>query len=476
MHDTSLNHTALAQYKTGNLQQAANSLIKILESQPENIDAIRLLATICSELGNLDLAMTWLDTVVKVSGQADNLRGLLHDINRKNIRERISLCMIVKNEENNLMKCLMHAKPIVDEMVIIDTGSTDRTRNIARAYGARIYDLQWTNDFSAARNFALSKAACNWILVLDADEAIAFIDHEMFGNLVKETTDDSVAFSFIRRNYVDQTHVSGWTANDGHYPREEAGTGFFTDEVVRLFPNRRALSFKNPVHEHIEHSLMSMGIKMKKCNVTVHHYGLLNEDKVAAKVKYYYDLGKSYLKENRDLDFRALYDFAVQTSTLGKYEEAIQYFEKVIGIKPDFSLAFKSMGNAYYNLKRYKDAKSSYEKAIQLDPQLKHKMPMYPLCAIYTGNAEAAIPILYALTGQNPSNPFYLFLFAVVFICTGRKEKGIEYLSRLYDMQFDYKALLLDVTKMLRSHKKFDYALLLEEAHESISSNDLNNL
>jgi O-antigen biosynthesis protein len=470
MNKTGSNNTAFAQYKAGNLQQAANSLIKILESQPENVYAIRLLATICSELGNLDLAMACLDPVVKKNGQSDNLKSLLHDINQEKILETISLCMIVKNEENKLMKCLTYANPIVDEMIIIDTGSTDRTKKIARAFGAKVFDFTWTNNFSDARNFSLSKALGKWILVLDADEIIAFTEHETFRKLVKETTADSVAFSFIRRNYVTQAHVSGWKPHDGHYSREEAGTGFFTDGVVRLFPNRHDLSFRNPVHEHIEPSLIRMGIEMKECNVTVHHYGLLDDNKVSAKVKYYHNLGKTYLEQNGDTDFRVLYDFAVQTSTLGKYEEAIQYFEKVICIKPDFPLAFKSMGNAYFNLKRYKDAKSSYEKAMKFDPQLKHEMPMYPLCAIYTGNAEAAIPVLHALTEHNPSNPFFLFLFAVVFICTGRREEGIEYLSNLYDMKYDYKSSLLDITKMLRSHKKFDYALLLEEAYESINS------
>jgi tetratricopeptide (TPR) repeat protein len=219
-----------------------------------------------------------------------------------------------------------------------------------------------------------------------------------------------------------------------------------------------------------------MGIKMIKSKVTVHHYGLLNEERVSTKVKYYYNLGKTYLEEKGGTDFRSLYDFAVQTSTLGKYEEAIQYFEKVIGINPNFSLAFKSMGNAYLNLQRYEDAKSSYEQAIRLDPQLKHEIPMYSMCALYTGNAEAAIPILNELTGQNPSNPFYLFMFAVVFICTGRKEKGVEYLSKLCGMQFDYKTQLMNITKMLRSQRKYDYALLLEEADELINSHDRNSL
>ena len=70
----------------------------------------------------------------------------------------ISLCMIVKNEEKVLARCLDSLVSLVDEMVIVDTGSTDRTREIAAGYGARVYEFDWVDDFSAARNFAFSKA------------------------------------------------------------------------------------------------------------------------------------------------------------------------------------------------------------------------------------------------------------------------------------------------------------------------------
>jgi len=70
----------------------------------------------------------------------------------------LSLCMIVKNEENNLLRCLKSVKEIVDEMVIVDTGSTDRTVEIAEGFGANVYYYKWNNDFSAARNFAMDKS------------------------------------------------------------------------------------------------------------------------------------------------------------------------------------------------------------------------------------------------------------------------------------------------------------------------------
>ncbi len=84
----------------------------------------------------------------------------------------LSLCMIVKNEEKHLARCLSSVKDVADEIVIVDTGSTDKTIEIAESFSAKIFHFDWVNDFSAARNFALSKCTGDWILYLDADEEL----------------------------------------------------------------------------------------------------------------------------------------------------------------------------------------------------------------------------------------------------------------------------------------------------------------
>ncbi|MGE5576076.1 MAG: glycosyltransferase [Syntrophothermus sp.] len=99
--------------------------------------------------------------------------------------QRVSLCMIARDEEDSLPACLEAATPEVDEIIVVDTGSTDRTKEIAAGYGGglartgganqpivRIFDFPWADDFAAARNFSLGKASGDWILVLDADEVI----------------------------------------------------------------------------------------------------------------------------------------------------------------------------------------------------------------------------------------------------------------------------------------------------------------
>lgn len=85
---------------------------------------------------------------------------------------KLSLCMIVKNEQETLAKCLNSVKGIVDEMIIVDTGSTDKTPKIAQQFGAKVHSFNWCDDFAKARNASLSYATGQWILVLDADEIL----------------------------------------------------------------------------------------------------------------------------------------------------------------------------------------------------------------------------------------------------------------------------------------------------------------
>ena len=92
----------------------------------------------------------------------------------------ISLCMIVKNEEAVLARCLDSIADLMDEIIIVDTGSTDHTKEIAAKYTSQIYDFKWTSDFSAARNFSFSKANMDYIYTADADEVLDDFNHERF--------------------------------------------------------------------------------------------------------------------------------------------------------------------------------------------------------------------------------------------------------------------------------------------------------
>src|SRR3989338_10012371 len=100
-------------------------------------------------------------------------------------RPTLSACMIVKNEEKFLAQCLQSIKNAVDEIIVVDTGSTDRTVEIAQSFGAKIYYHPWRNSFSEARNHSLSYATCDWILQIDADEALEQSDIPLLHKLIQ---------------------------------------------------------------------------------------------------------------------------------------------------------------------------------------------------------------------------------------------------------------------------------------------------
>jgi glycosyltransferase involved in cell wall biosynthesis/Tfp pilus assembly protein PilF len=383
-------------------------------------------------------------------------------------RPGLSLCMIVKDEENCLARCLLSAMPVVGEMVIVDTGSTDRTKEIAKTFGARVYDFEWTGDFSEARNLSLSEATGNWILVLDADETISPLDYDRLTKIVKGNTDHPAAYSIITRNYVRPTYIIGWTCNDGQYAEEEAGTGWYPSPKVRLFTNDNRIRFENPVHEIVEHSLKRHGIKIRKCDIPVHHYGQLDTDHYDAKSEAYYLLGKKKLEEEGE-NLKTLIELAVQAEgKLGKYEEAVDLWKRVLKIDPGNKKALLNMGCTCFKLEKYEPARTSSKIVMELDPGLKEAVIIYTTCEVLIGDMEKTIPILENLLKKVPEYPLAIAVLAAVYGMGDDKEKGLEHIQYLMKMGFLCAEYLHNLSERLVSVDKNDSAVsLLEFAVES---------
>lgn len=147
---------------------------------------------------------------------------------------RISQCMIVKDEEENIRKALSWGKGIIWEQIVVDTGSRDRTVQIAESMGARVYHYTWTDDFSAAKNYAISKAGGEWIAFLDADETFVPGDGEKLPGILRRlgsTRAEGVA--------------AGWMQLDEDGRVSAAGT------QIRIFRNRANLGYRRRIHEQL---------------------------------------------------------------------------------------------------------------------------------------------------------------------------------------------------------------------------------
>jgi len=170
-------------------------------------------------------------------------------------RPRISLCMIVKNEEENIGLCLKNAAPCVDQMVVVDTGSVDRTVEIAEEHGATVYHHPWENDFARARNQSLSYATGDWILYLDADEILSSPNYRLLAEAVNQKK-----FAGLYFNILSCSHD---------------GVETFSLLSCRLFRNRPSFRFEGALHEQITPAILKRG-KIGRSEVNILHYGYLD--------------------------------------------------------------------------------------------------------------------------------------------------------------------------------------------------------
>ena len=173
-------------------------------------------------------------------------------------RPKVSLTMIVRNEEQNLPACLASAEGLFDEIVIVDTGSTDRTAEIARSFGARVFDFIWVDDFAAARNAALARAKGDYAFWLDADDVL---DPQERAKLktVLDGLGEETETAYVVRCACD--------------PDSSGGGGATVVDHIRLFPVREAVRWTYRVHEQILPALRVAGVPVRWTDVVVRHTG-----------------------------------------------------------------------------------------------------------------------------------------------------------------------------------------------------------
>jgi glycosyltransferase involved in cell wall biosynthesis/Tfp pilus assembly protein PilF len=166
----------------------------------------------------------------------------------------ISVCMIVKNEAANIGPCLSSLEDLAAEIVVVDTGSTDETVQIARSYGARVYHFAWIDDFAAARNVSLAQATGEWILILDADDRL---DHRSVAQWKR------AAASGLADAYASLVESRTWYG------------GRETTENVRLFRNGLGIKYTGALHESVVPALACLGACLAHTNIVIQHTGYL---------------------------------------------------------------------------------------------------------------------------------------------------------------------------------------------------------
>ncbi len=251
-----------------------------------------------------------------------------------------SICLIAKNEEKRIERCLSAASKLDAEIVLVDTGSTDRTKELAAKYTDKIYDFKWCNDFSAARNFSISKATYDWILVLDCDEYVESFD-----------LDELLTFFNPKLTHIVGTLLRRNATGDNN--------SCMLDRVERLF-HRKYYHYEGIIHEQVVRK-NSDDIVLCHIPLTVYHDGYVGTaDAKYAKAMRDYNLLLEAIKTDSDNPY--LYFQLGQACSLAERpEEAVEYYRKATSYDLDPHLHYVQLliiayGETLLKLKLYEEA------------------------------------------------------------------------------------------------------------------------
>ena len=278
------------------------------------------------------------------------------------------------------------------------------------------------------------------------------------GRLIHSVQTGPAAFCIRTRNYTRHANAVGFQPNTGAYPEEE-GPGWIPSDKVRLFTNDARIRFAHPVHELVEPALRKLHIAIGTCDIPVHHYGKLQEATTHEKTRAYSHLSRKKLKKTHR-DPVALRELAIQSSQLGRHEEALNLWRELLKKQPQSAEAHLNMGTACWNLARYAEAADFADKALRLDPTLKEARFNRAIALLLAGRAEETKSILLEVVAQHPEYPAAQFLLCVAHACLEEHSQIESALTALIPLAMgEYIGeSFLDIARRLLSASRADYA------------------
>lgn len=316
----------------------------------------------------------------------------------------LSVCLITKNEERFLAGCLESVRPVAGEVVLVDTGSVDRTVEIAREQGCRVLHRTWDDDFSAARNAGIDVARGRWILCLDADERVS--DAEALLSAIRAAAPEMGGFLIERHDIVTQP--------------EDGQTDVYPIPILRLFRNHPAIRYEGIVHERPNETVIRAGFRIGSLATLklTHLVSHLPQERLEAKqwgylrlldlelerdarnfwARYYRGKTLWYLRrlEEAREAFRSVVDersclpplrasawcmLAALLSEEGLRGAAVSCVQESLALIPDQSLAFYVLGEILYADGRFAHALEAYRRVRRsLDPEAGPSQVLGDLC------------------------------------------------------------------------------------------------
>lgn len=285
----------------------------------------------------------------------------------------LAVCMIVKNEEEHLPRCLASVRPLADQLIVVDTGSTDRTAEIAESFGASVYHHEWEGDFSKARNISMGYADSDWIFIIDADEELNVGDIPLIRKTIDETDFNAISISVYNYSAQKRMYTSflpsirlfrrstgayydGIVHNQLRFPQDEGvlripvsiehyGYGLAPEQMARKVERTRALLEKqlseNPDNGFAHFNLAQLlrgsedALTPEMMEKVIYHAGRA------------VDLNSPDNPQQRHVCLMALHQLVTGYFNKGDYTRAAEYAHRALGHKPDYLDAIISLGHIH---------------------------------------------------------------------------------------------------------------------------------
>lgn len=322
----------------------------------------------------------------------------------------LSICIICKNEERNIENCLKSFNDLECEIVVVDTGSTDNTKEIATKYTSKIYDFEWCEDFSAAKNFAISKASNDIVMVIDSDEYLYWIDMKALERLVKDNPDRVGRIQ--RRNIFHRNET-----------KQEN-----REWINRIF-SKKKFHYEGRIHEQLT-TIDGSGYETYQAPVVILHSGYdLPEDERRKKAERNINLLKKELQQ-LILKYRNIIQNSCgqleQIDSLSYVDELskvlIQDDEAAHILQKDEHLPYVlyQLGKGYYMAGNYQEACKYFECGLYFDlnPKLEYVISMvetYGYALINSGQARQAL-LMENIYGEFGESADFKFLMGLIYM------------------------------------------------------------
>ena len=274
-------------------------------------------------------------------------------------RDGISLCMIVRDEAHCIKECLAAARPHVDEIVVVDTGSLDNTIELAEPFTDILEHFTWIDDFSAARNYSLELASQPWTLVLDADEMLSEQDYRQLRQLTH--TESTDAYCLTQRHYLHNAQDDNAVWKPVREPDRFSKNykGYSENRILRFFRNTGTIRYSGRVHEIVDGAIMAD--RAANTNIIIHHYHENPENDSKQHVMRNLRIQEILIASDTATARDYLSAGSAHSVTTHRFDKAEEYLSKALEMGADAGETLEALAITHYKNGRLQQATAIYQ-------------------------------------------------------------------------------------------------------------------